>query len=154
MEFRAEQVGSALILRLDGQLTAESETTWMQNAVGACTAPGVRHALLDLAGVSRLDCAGIGRLLALRERVHRARRTFGLVDVERRQKHMLKVAGLVHVFRTFDDRDAAVSALGLGGGQRREDPDGRAASAPVCPRGPATTRWTPATGWARSECVS
>jgi anti-anti-sigma factor len=153
MELRAEQVGSALVLHLDGRMSAESDTAWMRDAVRAFTAPGVRHALLDLAGVRQLDCAGIGQLLALRERVHGARRTFGLVEVERRQRRMLELSGLIHVFRVFGDRDAAVSALGLGGGRPCED---RLDAAPgvVFSPGRVAARWRTARGWPETECVS
>ena len=61
-----------------------------------------------------MDSAGIGQLLDLRACVHGARRTIALASVERHQKRMLGLSGLLHVFRVFEDSQAAVIALGLG----------------------------------------
>jgi len=154
MELRTERIESAVILHLDGRMSADSDTGWMRDALLACTGNGVRHALLELTGVRQLDCAGLGQLLRLREQVHGARRTLGLVDVERRQRVMLQLSGLIHVFRVFCDRDAAVSTLGI---VRWQGPD----RASVCgtPAGPfapgrLTACWTAWPGRAETEFVS
>jgi anti-anti-sigma factor len=146
MTLHAEHIGPALVLHLEGRLTAESDTDWMRDAMNAVTGCGARHALLDMGSVGQIDCEGIGQLLRLRERVHGARRTFGLFDVERRQRRMLELSGLNHVFRVFGDRQAAISALGI---------------APVRPptnacepavRGPFADRWGIAAGLMRMGC--
>lgn len=148
MELHAEHVESALILHLEGRMIADSDTAWMRGAMTAFTSPGLRHALLDLARVRQLDCSGIGQLLQLREQVHGARRTFGLVGVERRQLRMLELSGLVHVFRVFANRDAALSALGLAGVHLPGHQPDRAAP------GRLAAGWRAAHGWAQTECVS
>jgi len=117
MELRTERIDSAVILHLEGRMSADGGSVWIRNALDTATERGVRHALLDLGHVSLLDCTGIGQLLRLREQVHGARRTFGLVDVERRQKHMLEVTGLLHVFRVFNDCAEATAVLGIGSGR-------------------------------------
>ena len=147
MELHAEHIGSALILHLEGRMTAESDADWMRDAMNAVGERGVRHALLDLARVSQLDCAGIGQLLRLREQVHGARRTFVLVDVERRQERMLEVSGLTHVFRIFGDRDAAVSALGID--ERRLPEPSTSGAAELLP-----ARWSVVHDWAKSGYAS
>ena len=43
-----------------------------------------------------------------------------LIDVERHQRRMLELAGLLHVFRVFPDDVAAASALGVNKGARRD----------------------------------
>jgi anti-anti-sigma factor len=147
MELHEEHIGSALVLHLEGRMTAESGAEWMRDAMNAVTARGVRHAVLDLAGVSQLDCTGIGQLLRLREQVHGARRTFVLVAIERRQRRMLECSGLSHVFRIFGDRDAAVSALGIGE-RRRPAPSGGGAADRLA------ARWSVLHDWAESEYAS
>lgn len=154
MELKAEQFGSALVLHLDGSLGAESDAAWLADAVQACSAPGVRHALLDLARVRRLDCAGIGLLLSLREQVHRARRTFGLIAVERRQKRLLELSGLHHVFRVFDDVPCAASALGLGGARSGDATAEPAEPASLPDRGRSSAGWRPSRTFTQTECLS
>ena len=116
MDIDTERVGSAVILRLDGRLSAECDGGWTQTALMEAIGGGVRHVLIDFGRVRRLDCCGIGQLLALREQIHGARRTLCLVGLERHQRRMLELAGLHHVFRVFRDCDAAASALGVGRG--------------------------------------
>jgi anti-sigma B factor antagonist len=150
MEFRTERIESALILHLDGRMSAEEDSRWMRRALKEMTDSGVRHALLDLGGVRQLDCSGIGQLLKLREQAHVARRTFGLIDVERRQKRMLELSGLVHVFRMFGDCEAAISALGIEPESPPTKP--RRPEAPL--RGLLTVRWGTVSGWLELRSVS
>jgi anti-anti-sigma factor len=117
MEVRAERLASAVILYLEGRMNAETGSDWLRQAVVAATGDGARHVVVDLGGVVQMDCAGIGQLLDLRACVHGARRTFALASVERHQKRMLGLSGLLHVFRVFEDSQAAVFALGLGEGR-------------------------------------
>ena len=119
MELRAVRIESAVILHLEGRMIAGSDTGWMRSAMNAVTANGVRHALLDLGQVSLLDCSGIGQLLRLREQAHGARRTLGLVGVKRRQKRMLELSGLLHVFRVFTTCEAGMASLGVAPVRRR-----------------------------------
>ena len=116
MDIGTERVGSAVILHLDGHMSAECDAGWTRTALASGTVDGVRHVLVDFGRVRRLDCCGIGQLLALRGQLHEARRTLCLVDIERHQRRMLELAGLHHVFRVFRDCDAAASALGVGRG--------------------------------------
>ncbi|HSP91518.1 MAG TPA: anti-sigma factor antagonist [Vicinamibacterales bacterium] len=120
MDIEAEFVGSAVILRLEGRMSVECDAGWTRAALMAASGDGVRHVLVDVGRVRLLDCCGLGQLLALRAELHGARKSICLVDVERHQRRMLELAGLLHVFRVFPDCDAAVSALGLNTGARRD----------------------------------
>jgi anti-anti-sigma factor len=106
-------MGQAVVIRLDGRMTAEAGTGWMAAAYLAAGAAGARHVLCDCRGVRGLDCTGIGQLLDLRRFAHGMRLTFAIAAVERRPRRMLERAGLVHVLRVFSDCQAAAAALGL-----------------------------------------
>ena len=113
MELKTGRVGSAVILHLEGRLTVETGTGWWNDAGRAVTGQGVRHVLVDMGKVSQLDCWGIGQLLQLRRLAHDARKTIALVALDGRQKRMLELAGLLHVFRAFGGCGEAVLALGI-----------------------------------------
>ena len=114
MNVRAARVGSAVVIRLEGRMSAEAGSEWIGAALNAAISDGTSHVVCDLGGVTRLDCTGIGQLLTLRACVHGARRTMALSSVEARQTRLLDAAGLLHVFRVFSDSRAAAVALGLG----------------------------------------
>ncbi len=120
MDIEAEFVGSAVILRLEGRLSVECDARWTSAALTAAGSDDVRHVIVDVGRVRLLDCFGIGELLTLRRQLHGARKSICLVDVERHQRRMLELAGLLHVFRVFPDCRAAETALGVHKGARRD----------------------------------
>jgi anti-anti-sigma factor len=146
MEVRAERLASAVILYLEGRMNAETGSDWLRQAVVAATGDGARHAVVDMGGVVQMDCAGIGQLLDLRAFVHGARRTFALASVERHQKRMLGLSGLLHVFRVFEDSQAAVIALGLG--ESRDVP-----RAELAARELTVAHWRPVPGLRAAGCM-
>ena len=123
MNIRAARIGSAVIIRLEGRMSAETGGDWIGTALDAAVSGGTRHVVCDLGGVSQMDCTGIGHLLTLRACIHGARRTMAIGSVEARQARLLDAAGLMHVFRVFPDSRAAVVALGLG--ETAQEPKGR-----------------------------
>jgi anti-anti-sigma factor len=152
MELTTERLGSAVILHLEGRLTAEAGAGWRQDAARAVTGRGVGHVLVDMAGVCQLDCSGIGQLLLLRQQAHAARKTLALVALDRRQRRMLEVAGLLRVFRAFTGCGDAILALGLAPRRVAFAPaeavatwagwvPGRPAACAGIPAGPAGTEW-------------
>ena len=147
MDIEAEFVGSAVILRLEGRMSVECDGGgWTQAALLAASGHGVRHVLIDVGRVCLLDCCGIGQLLALRAQLHGARKSICLVDVERHQRRMLELAGLLHVFRVFPDNVAAASALGVDKGARRAWAPESGVPACAFGRGCPEPRWAAALG--------
>jgi anti-anti-sigma factor len=103
-----ELFGSNVVLELAGRLTVEAEarlvdaiSPWLPRLAGSL-------AMLDLRQVRQLDCAGIGQLVDLRKAVGLIGRVV-LVGVERRQRRLLQVVGLLSVFPVFDEREQALS---------------------------------------------
>lgn len=113
MKVRVEQLGQAVVIRLEGRLTIEEGREWMATALSAAGAADTRHVLCDCGGVRGLDCTGIGELMDLRRFAHGMRRTFAIASIGLRQRRLLERAGLVHVLRVFSHCQAAAEALGL-----------------------------------------
>ena len=153
MTLSTERVDSAVILHLDGRLTIEGGDAWLGTAADAGCHDGVHHVLLEMKRVYQLDCAGIGQLLRLRERLHQAHRTCALVAVAPRQRHLLELAGLHRVFRVFDDCEDARIMLGVGEPRLLVPrfvamaPTGRAAAG-------GASMWCSWDRWAEAECAS
>lgn len=109
LDVRAEKVDSAIVVDLEGRLTVEADTHRLDDLVRSATGLDVRHVVLDLGHVGQLDCSGIGRLVQLRNQVCARGSTFTLVNVERRQRKLLELAGLLAVFTVFDSRQEALT---------------------------------------------
>jgi anti-anti-sigma factor len=114
MDLKTERVGSAVILHLEGRLTVEADTERLQDMVNSVARLHARDVLLDMREIRQLDCSGIGQILNLRNQFHNIRMTFALMDIERHQKRMLKISGLLRVFRVFGSREEALAAVGAG----------------------------------------
>lgn len=102
MKVGLRQWRTALVLDLDGQLTVDEDLRPLWVVVGSGMAPG-GHMMLNLEHVSRLDCTGIGELVALHCAVQETGGVLSLVNVRPRQKKMLELAGLL---RTLNVRDS------------------------------------------------
>lgn len=105
-----ERVGSAIVLGLEGRLTIESDTHRLEDVLALVSQSDVRHVVLDLTHLEQIDCSGIGWLVRLRNEACRRGNTFALVSVNRFQKRVLELLGLLRVLRVFESRQDALSA--------------------------------------------
>jgi anti-anti-sigma factor len=113
MTVRAERAGSTVVLHLEGpgaRLTVEEDTRELHERVWAITRASPCNVVLDLGGLRQIDCSGIGQLVQLHERVCETGGLFSLANVERRQKLLLQILGLLRLFPVFDSRDEAITA--------------------------------------------
>lgn len=120
MRVRGERVGSAVVLHLEGRLTLEADTHRLHELVRSIVRFGPCNVVLDLGNVWQLDCSGIGQLVQLRNQVCGSSGVFALVNVERRQKRILQILGLLTVLRVVNSRQEAItgcrSAAAVAGG--------------------------------------
>lgn len=109
MEIRAEREGSAVVLDLEGSLTAEVDMDRLHDLAASLVGPDARTLVLDLGSVRNLDSYGVGQLVALYNEVRPKGVALTLVNVERHQKRLLEVSGLLGVFAVFDTRQEALT---------------------------------------------
>ena len=115
MRFAITTDEPVVFFRLLGSVAAGDNLDSLQTAVTTVSNPRIRAIVLDLAGASRLDCWGIGQLIRLRRLACQAGRTFGLVNVQERQRRLLDMAGLARLLGVSDTPDDARFSLGSSG---------------------------------------
>jgi anti-sigma B factor antagonist len=103
LDVRAKRFGPAVVLDLQGPLTAESDVQLLERVIGLVAREHPACVVLNLERVRALDCAGIGLLLRVRSRLGRRGGAVALANVERRQKHLLRLAGLCAAFPMLDN---------------------------------------------------
>lgn len=108
MKVRTERVGSTFLLDLEGRLTAGADTHQLNEAIREIPLRDVGRVVFDFAKVEQLDCSGIGQLVQTCDPVRAAGRTLILINVERRVKRLLQMAGLLAVFEVLDSRQKAM----------------------------------------------
>ena len=101
--------GDVAVLELSGPFTYEAGarlTAWVGNAPRA-------KVLLNLAGVSYLDSAGLGSLIAAYRVTSRQGGVLKLLEPTPRVRHLFHITGLLRFFETFESEPAAVASFGV-----------------------------------------
>jgi anti-anti-sigma factor len=112
MDIRGERQGSAVVLDIEGSLTAEADTARLHELAGTLVKPGASSLVLDLGHVKNLDSYGVGQLVSIYNEVAPLGVTLTLVNVERHQKRMLELSGLLSFLHVAADRDEALACGG------------------------------------------
>ena len=94
--------GATVMLEIIGRLTIEAPIQSLVDLTELMPGGGRCLLVLDLRGVSQMDCSGIGQLVKLFVKVRRLGGRFALVNVQRRQRHLLEMAGLLALFPAFE----------------------------------------------------
>lgn len=94
--------GPTVVLGLAGRLIIEAHVQWLADLTELMTCGGRSLLVLDLSGVSQIDCSGIGQLVGLYVRVQRVGGRFAVVNMESRQRHLLDISGLLALFPAFE----------------------------------------------------
>ncbi|MEU2930652.1 STAS domain-containing protein [Streptomyces sp. NPDC007251] len=81
-----------------------------------------RYIVLDLAGVSFCDSAGLNSLLAARRRAHTAGARLALAGAQEQLRQLLKLTGVDRILDVYDATEDAVTDLSShsGGNSRNE----------------------------------
>jgi len=73
---------------------------------------GARKILLDLGGVSFLDSAGLGELIACKKKTVQSGGDIRLLRPTGKVRDMLEMLSLTRIFQVFDDEAAALASFG------------------------------------------
>ena len=95
------QRGATVVLEVAGRLVIEAPSQLRVDFTQLMTYRGRSLLVLDLRGVSQMDCSGIGQLVELFVSVRRLGGRFALVNVQPRQRRLLDMCGLLPLFSAF-----------------------------------------------------
>ena len=102
------KIGNVTVLCLQGQLVTGATETLREAVVSELDALAL---VLDLLRVSRIDAAGLGVLLELREHTLSKGLEFRLTNVTRLVQQVLEITRLNSVFETSSEGSAPVAGL-------------------------------------------
>lgn len=102
LKVHAQKLGAVAILRVQGQLVI-GELATLRNAVFSQSEASVL--VLDLARVSRIDAAGLGVMLELREVAQSKGIEFRIMNVTKLVQQVLEITRLNAVFELTSERD-------------------------------------------------
>ena len=101
LQIRGHQSEATVVLEVAGRLIIEAPVQSLVDLTELMPGGGRSMLVLDLRGVSQMDCTGIGQLVKLFLKVRRLGGRFALVNIQRRQRHLLDMSGLLRLFTPF-----------------------------------------------------
>jgi len=104
--------GNVAIVDLAGRITLGEGSGTVRNTIKELLGAGRTNILLNLAGVSYLDSAGLGELVGSYASVGNAGGQIKLLHTQGKVKDLLTVTKLYTVFVAFDDETEAVRSFG------------------------------------------
>lgn len=99
------------VLDLEGPLTIGAETRHLAMTLNELLQLGVPRIVLNMAGVSYLDCSGIGRLLEFRKQVASAGGCMKLVGIGPRFRALFDLFQLAPVLGVCESEGAAIASF-------------------------------------------
>ena len=103
--------GDVTVLVLKGEITLDDGDLKMGRQVDALLKRGHVKILLDMAGVSYIDSAGVGMLAAEYKIVHGKGGALRLLNLAKQSHRLLATMKLMTVFEVFDDEALAVKSF-------------------------------------------
>jgi len=110
MKTKVRNVGDVAVVDLTGKITIGEGDVVLREEVNKLLETDVKKVLLNLNGVTYMDSAGIGELVACYKRAAEAGARLKLLNPSGRVSDLLSLTKLQQVFDIFnDEKDALVS---------------------------------------------
>lgn len=104
-------VDDVVILDLTGEMTLDDGDLVFRRKVQELLDGGYRRILLNLAGLTKIDSAGVGMLTAKLKLTHEQHGAMKLVNLTPTMSRLLRMMKILTFFEVFDSEDAAVRSF-------------------------------------------
>ncbi len=112
MTIEQRSVGSVTVLDLNGRLVLGDGSGLLKDKVHSLAFQGHRQIVLNLGGLSYMDSAGLGELIASHTSVSRDGGRIKIANLTKSVSDLLTITKVVTVFDTYDSEHDAVSSFG------------------------------------------
>ena len=114
MQVDIRDADDVIIVDLKGRLVAGMGNQMLREVMDELVAKGWKMILLNLSGVSWIDSAGIGELVASIKMAKRFGISVKLLRIGDRVRHVLSISQILPLLDVFEDEEEALSALRAG----------------------------------------
>lgn len=112
MQIAERSAGNVTVLDLSGQITlTKGDDQLLKDKINSLVHQGHQHILVNLAGVTAMDSAGLGELVGSYTTVTKAGGSLKLVNLTKRLHDLLSITKLLTVFDTFDSEPEALRSF-------------------------------------------
>ena len=106
-----QRAGDVTVLALSGEMLVDDGDLALRQRIHELVDQGRVKILIDLAGVTHIDSAGVGMMVAKQKTVRESGGDVKLVHLTTRSQRLLALMKLVSVFEAFEDDDVAVRSF-------------------------------------------
>jgi anti-sigma B factor antagonist len=100
------------VVELEGAITLGDELALLRDMVLGALTEGYTNILLDLEGVSYIDSAGLGELVACNALADGRGGDVKLLHLQKKIRGLLQITKLITIFETFEDEREAIQSFG------------------------------------------
>ena len=111
MQIDIRKADNVIIVDLSGRLVAGVGNEMLRDVMDELVAEGWKLILLNLSGVSWIDSAGIGELVASIKMAKRFGVSVKLLRIGDRVKHVLSISQILPLLDVFEDEEEALKEL-------------------------------------------
>jgi anti-sigma B factor antagonist len=109
---KVRKVGDVAIVDLNGKITLGENTGILRDELRSLLAQGNKNIILNMAGVSYVDSAGLGELVGAYTTATNQGGSVKLLNLQGKMKDLMQITKLHTIFPSFDDEKAAVGSFG------------------------------------------
>ena len=111
MQIAERSAGNVTVLDISGQITLSKGDLEFKDKINSLVHQGHKNILVNMAGVTHVDSAGLGELVAGYTTVTKAGGNMKLVGLTKRLHDLLAITKLLTVFDTFDSEADATKTF-------------------------------------------
>ena len=108
---RSGHIGDVTVLALSGEMLVDDGDLALRQRIHELLDQGQVKILVDLAGVTHIDSANVGMLVAKQKTVRERGGDVKLMHLTDRSQRLLALMKLVSVFEVFENEDEAVRSF-------------------------------------------
>lgn len=110
MGISAQQVGTTLIVRLEGELDVHSSGPFRELVTEAFkNNPRLKHLVISMEHVTFIDSAGIGAILGRYKEVTEAGGRMTVAGVQQQVRRLLSMSGVLRLITAYDSEGQALT---------------------------------------------
>jgi anti-sigma B factor antagonist len=109
MQIAERSAGNVKVLDLSGQITFTQGDQLFKDKIHSLVHQGYKNILVNMAGVTHVDSAGLGELVSAYTTVTRAGGSMKLVNLTTRLTDLLSITKLLTVFDTYENEQDALN---------------------------------------------
>ena len=111
LSVNVRHVGDVAVVDLNGRITLGESTGLLRDSLRQLLAQGSKKIILNLAGVSYVDSAGLGELVGLYTTAKNQGGSVKLLHLQNKVHDLMQVTKLHTIFETYDDEQKSLNSF-------------------------------------------